>query len=506
MGLLKPNVEKMASKKNVEGLIKALEYKRDKHVRERAVWALREIKDVRVMEALIQALKDEDSDVRGAAAEALVKIGKTAVEPLILALKYVDDNSRKEVEKALRKIGDEKALEPLIKAMNKAMKDEYIRSLKQPLITCYNYIKRGASTHEARRGERRLKQEADRLIKIGTQEALSAFENVQKELENDLLKQAREDQYIFNRRTAIYALGHIKSPKAVPFLKTMLMDWLHYESFSDTCQCLRKGAAYALGRIKDPATVSILVAALELDKINPNPDKHIASGMAIKKGLKESNKDFARFVIAKHAKGEIDYNILHNLLEELSEENRYMNIAPLNHLRAGGEEIAPRSCIYMAQKAHEMLSKIEPTASLERDKVDRMDEFRESIDEFRESTKIMEYTKDHHLNKIEEINAREALGFLLQELEAKSSVTIKYLHGNIAVTKDGIKWLNIVAQPSNILIVAYGIFSTNKLKPFTKDNIKEFEKIPINARLESYGINLKVEKLSQIEYLLKVIE
>lgn len=162
---------------------------------------------------------------------------------------------------------------------------------------------------------------------------------------------------------------------------------------------------------------------------------------------------------------------------------------------------------------------VEPTAPLERDRL-IIDKHRDEtakrktveehdrviMDKYRENTKIMEYTKDHHLNKIEEINAREALGFLLQELEAKSSVTIKYFHGNIAVTKEGVKWLHIVAQPSNIVIVVYGIFSRNRLKPFNEGNLKEFEKISINARLESYGINLKVEKLSQIEYLLKVIE
>lgn len=162
---------------------------------------------------------------------------------------------------------------------------------------------------------------------------------------------------------------------------------------------------------------------------------------------------------------------------------------------------------------------LKSTAPLERDRV-IIDKHRDEaakrktveehdrviMDKYRENTKIMEYTKDHHLNKIEAINAREALGFLLQELEAKSSVTIKYFHGNIAVTKDEIKWLHIVAQPSNIVIIVYGFFSRNRLKPFTKNNLKEFEKISINARLESYGINLKVEKLSQIEDFLKVIE
>jgi len=74
-----------------------------------------------VVEPHIDALKDEDSDVREGAAEALGEIGdKRAVEPLILALKDEDWIVREGATGALGEIGDERAVEPL----TEALKDE----------------------------------------------------------------------------------------------------------------------------------------------------------------------------------------------------------------------------------------------------------------------------------------------------------------------------------------------------------------------------------------------
>ena len=66
MGLFKPNVIKLAAKKDIEGLIKALKDK-DSDVREEAAEALGEIGDDRAVEPLTKALKDEDSSVRSKA-------------------------------------------------------------------------------------------------------------------------------------------------------------------------------------------------------------------------------------------------------------------------------------------------------------------------------------------------------------------------------------------------------------------------------------------------------
>ena len=108
-----------------------------------------------------------------------------------------------------------------------------------------------------------------------------------------------------------------------------------------------------------------------------------------------------------------------------------------------------------------------------------------------------EYTKDHHLNKIEDIDTKEALELLLRELETKSSTTQKYFSGNIAVLKNGNKWMHIVAQFASFSIIIYGTFNENDLK--------QFQKVSTSAKLRDYGITLEIEKPSQIEELLKLI-
>jgi HEAT repeat protein len=67
------DVEIMKANKDVEGLIEALKDE-DSNVRWRVAYALGEIGDRRAVEPLIEALKDKDSDVRWQAAEALEKI------------------------------------------------------------------------------------------------------------------------------------------------------------------------------------------------------------------------------------------------------------------------------------------------------------------------------------------------------------------------------------------------------------------------------------------------
>jgi HEAT repeat protein len=69
-----PNVEKMKARRDVNGLIKALRYRKDKGVRQ-------------------------------AAAEALVKIGAPAVEPLIAALKDQKTCARADAAQALDHVG-----------------------------------------------------------------------------------------------------------------------------------------------------------------------------------------------------------------------------------------------------------------------------------------------------------------------------------------------------------------------------------------------------------------
>lgn len=126
----------------VEPLIQALKDK-DSSVRGAVTKALGEIKDPGAVESLIQALEDENIVNRGYAMEALgnigdaravapliknierdeasnalVKIGKPAVEPLTQALKDKNASVRKRAATILGSIGNRKAVEPLIKTLN----------------------------------------------------------------------------------------------------------------------------------------------------------------------------------------------------------------------------------------------------------------------------------------------------------------------------------------------------------------------------------------------------
>lgn len=109
-GLFKPNVEKMKAERDVEGLIKALKH-RDGSVRLKAVRALRELKDKRAVEPLIEALRDygslEDSgSIRFLAASALGELeDRRAIEPLIQTLKDESKVVRRYAAEALDRLG-----------------------------------------------------------------------------------------------------------------------------------------------------------------------------------------------------------------------------------------------------------------------------------------------------------------------------------------------------------------------------------------------------------------
>jgi HEAT repeat protein len=110
-----PNVEKMKARRDVKGLIKALEYQKDSNIRAAAARALGELEDPRAVEPLIAALKDAEWRVRLAAAESLGKIGDArAVKPLIAALQ--DDSTLvvATAAKSLGQLGDISAAASLV--------------------------------------------------------------------------------------------------------------------------------------------------------------------------------------------------------------------------------------------------------------------------------------------------------------------------------------------------------------------------------------------------------
>ena len=109
----------MDANKDIEALIKTLKHSKDSETRAKAAEALEKIGDNRAVEPLIQALQDRDSYVRLRTVLALgaLKEGK-AVEPIIQVLKGDEEvNVRAGAAWVLGRIGDSSVTVPLINAL-----------------------------------------------------------------------------------------------------------------------------------------------------------------------------------------------------------------------------------------------------------------------------------------------------------------------------------------------------------------------------------------------------
>lgn len=83
-----PDVAKLEAKRDVDGLIKALDYQKDARVRQAAAEVLGRIGGAQAVEPLVIALSDTDEETSEAVAAALVLIGQPACKPLAAALDY----------------------------------------------------------------------------------------------------------------------------------------------------------------------------------------------------------------------------------------------------------------------------------------------------------------------------------------------------------------------------------------------------------------------------------
>jgi HEAT repeat protein len=275
MGLFgPPNVDRLEAKRDIKGLVKALEY-RNKALKYRkgkrvCIWAadaLAKIGDPSAVEPLIAALKDSDSEVRGSAAHALgkiadplaaepliaalgdkrcgplgagnvcdaaaialVEIGAAAVEPLIAALKNSDSEVRSSAADALGEIGDSRAVEPLVAALD---------------VTDWSVHRRVAAALD------KLAWSPDRGAAGATYWAARGVSNKCVEIGASAVKPliaALDDEDWKVRNAAAEALGRIGDPSAVTPLII----------------AFRKGSIgpEALGQIGDPRAAESLISVL----------------------------------------------------------------------------------------------------------------------------------------------------------------------------------------------------------------------------------------------------
>ena len=251
----------------VEPLVAALKDE-ERSVRETAAQVLGRIGEPRVVELLVAVLKDEDRRVRKEAARVLGQIrDQQAVEPLVAALRDEDRYVREEAARALGQIGDRQAVEPLIAALkDKDIRKDAVWALRlirdpravEPLVKVLNDRKSSVRSEAARTlellgwrplntSQRALKAVACRQWDDAASLGIAAI---------DPLVTAAQDQDKDIRLKAVEALGQIGGEHVVGPL---------VEALEDRERSVRKEAARALGQIGDPRAVKPLVTVLKYE-------------------------------------------------------------------------------------------------------------------------------------------------------------------------------------------------------------------------------------------------
>lgn len=193
---------------------------------------------------LIAALHSDDGSVMNSAQEALSHIGKPAVGSLVAALKDDNKDVRWQVASILGKIGDERAIVPLLNALQDT-----------------DYLVRMEATGALRNiGQPAIKpliatlRDAD---KNWREDVVRALAWIKDERILESLIACLQDTNSGVRQTAIYGLGEIRNRKALKPLMAAL---------GDEDLLVVEGAANALGKIGDPVAVEPLSVLL----LNPS--------------------------------------------------------------------------------------------------------------------------------------------------------------------------------------------------------------------------------------------
>jgi HEAT repeat protein len=249
-------IGELASGKTVENLIQAIKYKNfvargkaiekigkssfeeafmltesykieESFVRRAAADALIKIDSEKATKYLIQTLKDRDTDVRRNAVNALGKIGsEKATKYLIQTLKDRDIDVRRDTVNALGKIGSEKAVEHLIQTL----KDRDI-DVRRDAVNALGKIGSEKAV------EHLIQTLKDRDIDV-RRDAVNALGKIGSEKAVEHLIQALKNQDFFVRRDAVKALGKIGSEKAVEHLIQELKEQNNYHMLLVTAQSL----------------------------------------------------------------------------------------------------------------------------------------------------------------------------------------------------------------------------------------------------------------------------
>ena len=199
--------------------------------------------DPRAIDALMEALKDTDKDVRETAMHALVQFRDPRVfEPLTAALHDPSADIREQAAFGLGQLRDPRAIQPLaaaVKDQNADVREQAVFALGQL---------RAAAAIDAIQPA--LHDTADNV----REQAAFALGQIRDPRAVDPLVSALKDPKADVRQQAAFALGQIRNAKAVDALVIAL---------KDPVTSVREQAAFALGQIRDPRAIEGLTIALK---------------------------------------------------------------------------------------------------------------------------------------------------------------------------------------------------------------------------------------------------
>ena len=249
----------------VPALISALK-DQDVEVRRAAAEALANLQDPRAVPGLIGALEDRDAEVRGAAAMALGSLeDRRAVSPLLALLKDPSVEVRHQALGALGNFPDGVPADAILAAMNDGNSD--IRHVAMSLA-----LSQVGERDEDTPTDPRFIAAFSRLLKDPSEEirqvavsGLAEMRLTQAPAELLALERDRSEDV---RQQVAHALGRIGDPKGVPVLKNLL---------ADQSADVREAAVNGLGEIRDRSALEALVAALR--STDPVVRRHAAMAL-----------------------------------------------------------------------------------------------------------------------------------------------------------------------------------------------------------------------------------
>ena len=200
-------------------------------------------RDPRTVNALMEALKDTDKDVRETAMSALVQMRDPRIfDPLVMALKDVSADVREQAAFGLGQLRDARAVEPLtaaVKDQSASVREQVVFALGQ--LRAVSAIDPLTTALHDTSGDVR-EQAAFALGQIRDRRAVEPLISALKDETPDV------------REQAAFALGQLRDAKAVEALVIAL---------KDTTASVREQAAFALGQIGDARAIDGLTSALK---------------------------------------------------------------------------------------------------------------------------------------------------------------------------------------------------------------------------------------------------